>query len=214
MPVVDAPPALSELLRASTSDQHRRAETRTFISALMGGELALEDYVRYLAQLAHVYEALESRDASDDPAPLGDPRLARLAAIESDLAALGVADWRERHPALPSTAAYAARLREVAAGGVPEYLAHHYTRYLGDLSGGQAIGAMIARHYGATPEQLSFYRFDGIEKPVVYKRAYREALDALELDEAERGIAAAEAQAAFDHNAAMFDELDARADVA
>jgi heme oxygenase (biliverdin-producing, ferredoxin) len=69
----------------------------------------------------------------------------------------------------------------VAQGRPAEYVAHHYTRYLGDLSGGQVIGAMIERHYGATPEQLTFFSFEGIEKPVPYKREYRTALDALEL---------------------------------
>jgi len=211
---VDAPAALSELLRSATADQHQRAETRPFIADLMGGALSLADYVDYVAQFAHVYEALEARDISRDPAPLDDPRLARLASIESDLAAFGVPDWRETHPALPATAAYVARLRELADGPVAEYLAHHYTRYLGDLSGGQVIGAMISRHYGATDDQLAFFRFDGIEKPVPYKRAYRDALDALELTDEERDAAVAEARAAFDYNAAVFDELGSRADAA
>jgi len=214
VPDLDAPAALSELLRTATADQHQRAETRPFIADLMGGALSLTDYVDYVAQFAYIYEALESRDGSGDPAPLGDPRLARFASIESDLVALGAPDWRATHPALPATAAYAARLRELAAGHLPEYLAHHYTRYLGDLSGGQVIGAMIARHYGATEDQLAFFRFDDIEKPVPYKRAYREALDALELTDAQRAAVVAEARAAFDYNAAVFDELGSRADAA
>jgi len=205
--VVEAPETLSGLLRTATMAQHQHAETRPFIEALMGGELSLADYVTYLAQFAYVYEALESRDVSADPAPLNDAALRRFPSIESDLVALGAADWRETHPALPATLAYAERLREVAHGGAPEYLAHHYTRYLGDLSGGQAIGAMIARHYGATPDQLAFFRFEDIEKPVIYKREYREAMDALAFSEAERDAAVAEAQAAFDYNAAIFDAL-------
>src|SRR5690606_37861660 len=79
---VDAPTPLSELLRSATADQHQRAETRPFIADLMGGALTLGDYVDYVAQFAYVYEALESRDTSADPAPLHDPRLARLASIE------------------------------------------------------------------------------------------------------------------------------------
>lgn len=213
-PDVDAPATLSELLRSATATQHEHAETRQFISELMGGSLSLAEYVDYVAQLAHVYEALEARDTSRDPDPLNDSRLTRLAAIESDLTALGATDWRVTHPALPATAAYVARLQELTEGHYAAYLAHHYTRYLGDLSGGQAIGAMIARHYGATPDQLAFYRFEEIEKPVIYKREYREALDALELSDAERAAAIAEARAAFDFNAAVFDELGSRADVA
>lgn len=210
-PEVETPGGLAYLLRTATAEQHQHAETRSFVTKLMGGELDLAGYVAYLAQLAYVYEALESRDTSADPAPVNDRALDRFTAIESDLVALGAADWRETHPALPATAAYAARLFELKDGPLPEYIAHHYTRYLGDLSGGQAIGAMIARHYGATAEQLAFYRFDGIEKPVIYKRAYREALDALELTDEQRDAAVAEARAAFDYNAAVFDELGSRA---
>ncbi len=210
-PVLAASAALSDALRSATMAQHQHAETRPFVASLMGGELSLADYVRYLGQFAHVYEALESRAVPADPSPIADPRLARLAAIEADLAALGVADRHTAHPALPATAAYVARLREVAQGGAAEYLAHHYTRYLGDLSGGQAIGAMIARHYGATPEQLAFFRFEDIEKPVLYKREYRAAMDAIEFSEAERAAAVAEARRAFDFNAAIFDELGAHA---
>jgi len=207
--IIDAPTTLSERLRTATMDRHHHAETRPFIAALMGGELSLADYVRYLAQFAWIYEALESRVRPDDPAFLREPRLARFPSIVADLEALGAGDWRTSRPALPATRAYVARLREVAVGGTPEYLAHHYTRYLGDLSGGQAIGAMIARHYGATPDQLGFFRFEGIEKPVAYKREYRAALDALELDEREREAAVAEARRAFDFNAAVFDALAA-----
>ena len=207
--LVDAPPALSDLLRTATMSQHERAETRPFIARLMGGELSIDDYVAYLAQYAYVYEALESRDQPADPEFLRDPVLDRFAAIEHDLASLGAGDWRSTHPALPETASYAARLREVAAGRPAEYLAHHYTRYLGDLSGGQAIGALIARHYGATPDQLTFFAFDGIEKPVIYKRAYREALDAVPLSDEERAASVAEANRAFDYNAAVFDALGA-----
>jgi heme oxygenase len=205
--LIDAPPALSDLLRTATMSQHQRAETRPFIARLMGGELSIDAYVRYLAQYAYVYEALESRDQPDDPDFLRDPALDRFASIEHDLATLGAGDWRSTHPALPETAAYAARLREVAAGRPAEYVSHHYTRYLGDLSGGQAIGAMIARHYGATPDQLTVFAFDQIEKPVIYKREYREALDALTLDVEERAAAVTEANRAFDYNAAVFDAL-------
>ncbi|AMB58042.1 hypothetical protein AWU67_03260 [Microterricola viridarii] len=86
-------------------------------------------------------------------------------------------------------------------------MAHHYTRYLGDLSGGQAISRLVARHYAATDEQLAFYRFDGIENHVHFKREYREQLDALPLSDEESAAVVDEALAAFEFNGALFDEL-------
>lgn len=204
-----APVDFAQHVRESSLEAHRDAEQRPFIVALMGGELSLGDYTRYLAQFAHVYEALEEREPkSDDPA-LVDARLTRFSAIESDLAALGVSDWRAEHPAMRATEAYASHLRALDLDDLPRYLAHHYTRYLGDLSGGQAISRLVARHYSATPEQLSFYRFDGIEEIVPFKREYREGLNNLGLDPQGVDRFVEEVNAAYRFNSAIFDELAA-----
>ena len=204
-----APLDVAALVRAATAEAHRDAESRGFITRLMGGELSLDDYTRYLAQFAWVYEALEERGSRVGDPEVFDPGLARLAAIESDLVALGAADWRQAHPALPETAAYAAHLRAISDDDV-RYLAHHYTRYLGDLSGGQAIAALVGRHYGATPDQLSFYDFDlGDEGPVRYKRRYREAMNALALLPGQVDVLIDEAKASFRLNGAIFEALAA-----
>lgn len=204
VPVID----LAQRVREATQSAHSAAETRPFIADLMGGALSLTDYERYLAQYAWVYEALEARGhLAGDPALL-DPALDRFSAIESDLSALGAADWRARHPMLVSTAAYVRQLADIAPTDLPRYLAHHYTRYLGDLSGGQAIARLVARHYGATDAQLSFYRFDGIDA-VPFKRAYRDGLDALAFDESQTEAFVSEAVTAFRLNSAIFDDLAA-----
>lgn len=195
-------------LREATSTEHRDTETRGFITRLMGGELDMDAYTRYLAQYAYVYRALESRVTQPgDPHFLADPALPRFASIQSDLANLGAADWEATHPALPATQAYVDHLESLDDRDVPRYLAHHYTRYLGDLSGGQAIAKLVARHYGATEDQLAFYRFDLIDSPVKYKRAYREELDQLDFTEDQEAALIAEAKAAFGFNAAIFDAL-------
>lgn len=200
---------VAALVRAASTDDHRAAETRGFITALMGGELSLEEYTRYLAQLAWVYEALEERgNRPGDPAVF-DPALARMAAIDADLAALGASDWRETHPPLPATSDYADHLRAISDDDV-RYLAHHYTRYLGDLSGGQAIAALVARHYGATPDQLGFYRFEVADDGVVrYKRGYREAMNALALSPGEVDELVDEVRTSFRMNSAVFEALAA-----
>ncbi|MEF3405275.1 biliverdin-producing heme oxygenase [Agromyces sp. CCNWLW203] len=200
---------VAALVRAASADDHKAAESRGYIVQLMGGELSLAEYTRYLAQFGWVYEALEERGSRDGDPAVFDPELARLAAIEADLAALGAADWRTAHPALPATAEYAAHLRAVSDDDV-RYLAHHYTRYLGDLSGGQAIARLVARHYGATPEQLSFYRFDIAEDGVVrYKRGYREAMNDLALAPEQVDVLIAEVRTSFRMNSAIFEALSA-----
>jgi heme oxygenase len=212
-PVIDRETAaepldVAALVRAASADDHRATETRGFIVELMRGERSLDDYTRYLAQLARIYEALEARGARADDPEVFDPALARMAAIDADLAALGAPDWRETHPALPATADYAAHLRGLADDDV-RYLAHHYTRYLGDLSGGQAIAALVARHYGASPEQLGFYSFDLEGGPVQYKRRYRTAMNELRLSAEEVDALIDEVRASFRFNGAIFEALDA-----
>jgi heme oxygenase (biliverdin-producing, ferredoxin) len=198
---------VAALVREASADDHRAAETRGFITALMGGELSLVDYTRYLAQLAWVYDALEERGSRPGEPAVFDPALARMTAIDADLAALGASDWRESHPPLAETTAYAAHLRAIAGDDV-RYLAHHYTRYLGDLSGGQAIASLVARHYGATPDQLGFYRFEvAADGATRYKRRYREAMNALALTSDEIDVLIAEVRESFRLNSAIFEAL-------
>lgn len=212
-----ANPGLAARLRDATADVHKDTETRSFITRLMGGELDLAAYTRYLAQYAYVYRALEARAPQvGDPAFMTDPALPRLASIESDLVNLGAAAWEIENPPLPATQAYVDHLLSIPDSDVPRYLAHHYTRYLGDLSGGQAIAKLVARHYGATEDQLAFYRFELIESPVLFKRTYREGIDALAWTEEQEAALIAEAKDAFGFNAAIFEALgeDAPAPVA
>lgn len=211
-PALDAV-TLSTMLREGTRPQHETAENQSFVTRLMKGELDREAYADYLAQHYPVYVALEAageelRAAGLDHGVVLD-ELLRVPSLEADLEFLFGPRWRETIDILPATEAYAARLRETSTwfGG---WVAHAYTRYLGDLSGGQAIGQLVQRHYGLGAEGTSFYRFAAIPKPKVFKDEYRARLDALPFDAAERERVVAEAQRAFDLNAAVFQELGAR----
>ncbi|MFW2513725.1 heme oxygenase (biliverdin-producing) [Demequina sp. SO4-13] len=200
---------LSARIREATAAEHRAAETRGFITRLMDGEFDLATYTRYLIQYAHVYRALESRTPQPgDPALINDSRLDRFPSIASDLDHLGASDWATHAP-VDATHAYCAHLKSIPVDDVPRYLAHHYTRYLGDLSGGQAIGTLMSRHYGATPEQLSFYRFEKIPAAPRFKAEYRAALDALDFTPDQEQAFVDESLVAFRLNGAVFDELGA-----
>lgn len=181
-----APAPFSQRLREETREEHSSAEGKGFISALMAGRLAELDYWRLLGQYLPLYEALEesiarAAAADDLAASFHDPRLARSSAIRSDLRSRfgseePVAEGIVITAPLPATARYAERIRSAF---VPGLLAHHHLRYLGDLSGGQAIGALVARHYAVPREQLTMWDFSEIDAPKRVKDDYRERLDAI-----------------------------------
>jgi len=204
--------SFSALLRERTAGDHRDAETSPFMAALLKGELPLAGYTDMLAQHAHAYEALESPDpvVADDPtvAPFLHPGLLRTPALTADLTDLVGSDWRTVHPPSSATSRYVARLRQVGSTWPGGYVAHHYTRYLGDLSGGQFIGRIAARTYDLTPDRGGrFPNFDGLGDLDEFKQGYRRALDDAPwpLDEQTRIVD--EIRTAYQLNSDVFAEL-------
>ena len=86
-------------------------------------------------------------------------------------------------------------------------IAHHYVRYLGDISGGQVIAARLASFYGIDSEALKFYDFAAIGKIPPYRANYRRQLDQLLLTEEQRVELIEEAKEAFALNTAVFMDL-------
>lgn len=205
--------SFSTVIRTASQEQHTEAETSTFMSDLLGGKLGVDAYARYTEQLWFVYEALESdtgRLTADPVAgPFLRPELSRLAALERDLAHLRGPRWRAGLTALPATRAYADRVRSCVEGWPGGYLAHHYTRYLGDLSGGQIIRDRAERTWGFARkgDGVRFYVFEGIANPAAFKREYRALLDGVPADDLERQRIVAECKKAFALNTAMFQAL-------
>ncbi|MFG2482619.1 MULTISPECIES: heme oxygenase (biliverdin-producing) [Streptomyces] len=205
--------AFSTVIRVASHEQHTEAETSTFMSDLLGGRLGVDAYTRYTEQLWFVYRALEDAAESleGDPVagPFIQPELMRVAEIERDLAHLVGPDWRESVTALPATRAYADRVAQCAAEWPGGYVAHHYTRYLGDLSGGQIIRDKAERTWGfeRKGDGVRFYVFSDISNPAAFKRTYRELLDAIAADDLEKQRIIDECKRAFDFNGAVFREL-------
>jgi heme oxygenase len=200
--------SLSKAMREGSMAEHEAAEHSSFMTELMGGKLVEQAYADYLLRYRDVYDALETaiRSRLDDPsvAAVHDSALERLAAIDADLDHWSPGGSRTSGSA--ATAAYRERLESVAAWG-PALVAHHYTRYLGDLSGGQAIGRILDRTYELDGAGISFYDFAEIPKPKPYKDAYRASLDGLDLTAAEKLRVVDEVKVAFRLNQAVFTEL-------
>lgn len=205
--------SFSTVIRTASHEEHVQAETSTFMSDLLGGRLGVDAYARYTEQLWFVYRALEdgAEGLASDPVagPFVQPELFRRAALERDLAHLRGADWRTGLSALPATVAYADRVRECAEHWPAGYIAHHYTRYLGDLSGGQIIRDRAERTWGfeRKGDGVRFYVFEGIENPAAFKRGYRELLDAVRADDLEKQRIVTECKKAFALNSGVFTAL-------
>jgi heme oxygenase len=127
----------------------------------------------------------------------------------ADLEFLRGPGWRDRIVASPATTEYRARLREVAFDRPPGFIAHHYTRYLGDLSGGQYIGRAVADAYDLRTDGLRFFAFDGISPPA-FRTGYRELLDTVSWSPAEEEFFLAEVSEAYRLNIAVLRELGER----
>ncbi|MFH9179258.1 heme oxygenase (biliverdin-producing) [Streptomyces albogriseolus] len=203
----------STLIRTASHERHVEAETSAFMTALLGGRLGVDAYARYTEQLWFVYEALESsaRDLASDrvAGPFIRPELFRLAALERDLRHLRGPDWRATLTALPATRVYADRVATVARAWPTGYVAHHYTRYLGDLSGGQIVRDRAERTWGFARkgDGVRFYVFEDIANPAAFKREYRALLDGVAVDDLEKQRVVAECGRAFSLNSDVFRAL-------
>src|SRR5690625_2654364 len=205
-------PALAARLRTATAAEHDEAENMSFVTKLMAGELPIAALADFHSQHHVIYGALESAGdalASDKVAqPFLFPQLRRVPALEADLEFLLGPTWRSKVQITTAARNYAERIR-TAGTWADGYIGHAYVRYLGDLSGGQAIGRLMQRAYGLELDGIRFYRFEGV-KPKPFKDTYRDLLDAAPFDAQELERVIAESRLAFQLNTAMFAELAER----
>lgn len=204
--------SFSDALRERTRTTHGDAEGATFMHDLMSGKGSREDYIALVVQHYYIYEALEAvaETMANDPVAsvFVTPQLTRIPALEADLDFLLGPDWRTISAPLPSTIRYVERIHEVTdwAGG---FVAHHYTRYLGDLSGGQHIYKVMQKRFGFDTNGIGFYLFDQIADPAAFKDTYRNQLNAAGWDDNERERVIDEVMTAYRLNTEVFHDLSA-----
>lgn len=205
--------SFSTALRERSRTAHSGSEHAGFMDDLMRGNGTREDYVALVAQHWFIYEALEGAEARMKESPIAAPflsdKLTRLPALEADLEFLIGPDWRSQIAPLPTTVRYVDRIREVGATWPGGFVAHHYTRYLGDLSGGLFIGKLMARQFGFDTNGIGFYIFAEIGDPASFKDVYRTQLDAAGWDDDERERVIDEVLAAYQFNTDLFIDLAA-----
>lgn len=201
----------STLLRERSQAAHSGSEHSGFMAGLMKGEGTRDDYIALVVQHWYIYDALERAAAAmrDDPVAslFITDALTRLPALEADLEFLVGPGWRDEIAPLTTTRRYVDRIDEVGTTWAGGFVAHHYTRYLGDLSGGQFIGRVMARRFGFGSNGIGFYVFDAIADPAAFKDVYRDQLDAAPWDAAERERVIDEVLLAYRFNTELFEEL-------
>lgn len=205
------PIPFSTALRERSGAAHAGSEHAGFMADLLRGEGTREDYVNLVVQHWFIYQALEAATERmrHDPvaAPFISDKLTRLPALEADLQFLVGDDWRERIEPLPTTRRYVERITQVGTVWAGGFVAHHYTRYLGDLSGGLYIGRVMKRRFGFETNGIGFYLFDDIADPAQFKTVYREQLDAAPWDADERERVIDEVLLAYRFNTELFEDL-------
>ncbi|XP_034499890.1 heme oxygenase 1 isoform X2 [Ailuropoda melanoleuca] len=167
-----------------------------------------------MASLYHIYVALEEEIErnKDNPvyAPLYFPEeLHRKAALEWDMVFWYGPRWQEAIPYTQATRRYVQRLREVGREEPELLVAHAYTRYLGDLSGGQVLKkiAQKALDLPASGEGVDFFSFPSIASATKFKQLYRSRMNTLEMTPEVRQRVLEEAKTAFLLNIQLFEEL-------
>ncbi|GGT16803.1 heme oxygenase (biliverdin-producing) [Nonomuraea spiralis] len=201
-------------LRQATWGDHEAAEHTAYLEALMSGKVSRAGYAEMVAQHYFAYVALEAagRALADDPVagPFVRTELERVPALERDLETLYGPAWREEITPSKPTLTYVARINQVAdwPGG---FIAHHYTRYLGDLSGGQVIRKVAERTYEFDDEGgVGFYRFPAVPDLKAFKVEYRDQLNALDLDDVQRKRIVRETLLAYQLNTEVLVEIGKR----
>ena len=205
--------AFSKELKIGTKKSHSAAENTSFVASFLRGVVSKESYKKLVSDLYFVYSAMEEEveNLKDHPI-IGQIQLSdlkRVNALEQDLRFYYGPIWRSIITPSEACNQYVNRIREVAKNEPELLVGHHYTRYLGDLSGGQILKGIAEKAMELGDGQgLKFYDFEKIEDAKAYKAGYRGILDGLPITEHQANAIIVEANYAFRLNMYMFDTLE------
>ena len=209
--------AFSKQIKDGTKESHSAAENTKFVGGFLRGVLDPEEYRKLLTNFWYVYDTMEQRiQESNDPTvnvlKKWSADLNRTDSLEQDLRYFYGPMWRDLQ--IPSQACntYCHRINEVAEKDPYLLVAHHYTRYIGDLSGGQILKGIAEKALRPPVGQgLNFYEFPKIEDAKAWKDGYRETLDGMGFTEHQKSAIISEANHAFGLNMYLFDEIHGNA---
>ena len=199
-------------LKTETKKSHTAAENTKFIGSFLRGVVSEESYKQLVANFYFIYRAMEEEvdKLSEHPivGKVHSKLLNRTEPLSRDLRYYYGPNWRALIAPSEACQRYVNRIREVAEDDAELLVGHHYTRYLGDLSGGQILKGIAEKAMDLKEgEGLHFYEFEGIADKKGFKTSYRTALDTLPINQSQANAIINEANYAFRLNMYMFDEL-------
>jgi len=203
---------LSKQIKEGTKKSHTMAENTGFITCFLKGVVEKKSYVRLMSDLYYVYSAMEEEIARHKNdvivSKIYYQELFRKESIEQDLRYYLGDDWKSKLTQTNSCKEYVARIREVSNFSPMLLISHHYTRYIGDLSGGQVLKGIAQTALGVDDSGMNFYIFKDIPNEKEFKNNYRNALDSLLLTQSQKDIIVVEANNAFKYNMKVFNEIE------
>jgi heme oxygenase len=204
---------LATQLREGTSKSHSMAENVSFVKSFLGGVIDKESYRKLVSNLYFVYSAMEEEMEKNKEniyiKPIYFTELNRRKNLELDLEHYYGPNWKSLIRISEATASYVERIKSISMERPELLVAHAYTRYLGDLSGGQLLKKIAQRAMNLSDGKgLAFYEFDAVADEQEFKQNYKKALDSLPLDSNLAENIVAEANVSFTMNMKMFQELE------
>lgn len=165
-------------LKEATSTKHKIAERMPFNARMFRGLLTKEQYLLYLQQQLQIFKAIERIG-------LPHPSLKRTENVQADIEELKAQGYSVEL-ILTSTKAYTDYISLLS---YEEVLPHVYLNYLALVFGGQMMKKSV-------PSKGRMYEFENMQDAVQSIRAVQKDSWA---DEVNKG---------FDHNIAIFEELE------
>ena len=191
------------------------AENTGFIACFLKGVVEKTSYRKLISDLYFVYQAMEDEIdrlvKEDHPIikHIGFKELCRKETLENDLKFYYGKNWINEIKISDSAQLYVNRIRSIAIESPELLVGHHYTRYIGDLSGGQILKKIAKKALNLEGENgLNFYEFELIDDEKEFKKSYSETLNKLPIDQQVADKIVEEANEAFQYNMKMFNELE------
>nr|ARW69340.1 Heme oxygenase [Polysiphonia sp.] len=204
---------LAQQLRQGTTKSHSMAENVSFVKSFLGGVVDKKSYRQLVANLYFIYDAIEEQieENKDNLAvkAIYFPELYRKKSLINDLDYYYGSTWLDKIKPSSATQLYIERIRKIGYSNPELLIAHSYTRYIGDLSGGQIL-KKIARSAMQLPNDkgTAFYDFDSISDEKLFKENYRISLNSIPLNNKQIEQIITEANIAFNLNMKIFQELN------
>jgi heme oxygenase len=203
---------LALMLDDGTRKSHSVAQNSAFVTGFFKGLSTREAYRELITSYYFVYQAMEGAFEKSEETivtALDDKELRRLPALEQDMEFFYGENWKNQIKMSPSTKTYVDRVNEVADSTPFLLVAHQYTRYLGDLFGGQMMSGMAQRSLDLEKDKgVDFYNFKDITSVKDFITDWYTRLNALDLDEDQKQTIVDEANYVFDLNIGILEELD------